>query len=63
MKQNHPIWRTVHATALIAAVGVVLYVNASNFDSTEIKSIAEIAAVIAGAQGLSWWNRRDKDRN
>ena len=52
---DHPIWKTVHWVAIIAVVSVALYFNADEFDSTEYKSIAEIAAAVAAMMGVQTW--------
>lgn len=43
---KHPLWRTLHAMAitLVACVGTgaILWMNASNFDSTELNSVIQV---------------------
>lgn len=44
---EHPIWGIIRSVATTLSVGFVLWLNASNFDRTELKSIAEIAVILA----------------
>lgn len=58
---NHPFWSWSKSVVVIVAVTVVLYRNASTFDQTEWKAIAEIAAVMFGATGLHNWLKGKAD--
>lgn len=49
----HPCWGMVKFLAVCAVVTVVMWKNASNFDITEYKAIAEIAIIyFAGQYGI-----------
>jgi len=43
---NHPIWPILRLAVMMAALTVILYLNASNFDRTEMQTI--IFAFLAG---------------
>lgn len=47
---NHPIWNIIRLTVMMIALSVILYINASAFDQTEVKTI--IFAFIAGGMGV-----------
>ena len=58
MNPFHPIWQTVHWVAVIGMVGFVLWLNASNFDHTELQSIIQIGIGLAGLFGAQSWMAR-----
>lgn len=45
---NHPIWPFLRYTVGITGATVILYVNASDFDMTEGKSLILIAILMGG---------------
>lgn len=46
--QDHPIWRVINVVVIFLGVTLVLYVNANNFDATELRAIVQlILGVIA----------------
>lgn len=45
---NHPIWKTINVAVLLTVSGLVLWLNASNFDETELKAIAAIVGSMTG---------------
>ena len=47
-KKHHPIWETVDKLVIFGGVTLVLLVNASSFDSTELMSIVEIGVLAWG---------------
>jgi len=47
----HHLLTTLHWAVVIIAIGVVLWLNATNFDETELRAIGEIAAILAGTMG------------
>ncbi len=47
---NHPIWHTLHAAVIILAFGFAMWMNASNFDHTEISALLEASPLIGGSQ-------------
>ncbi len=49
MSPTHPIWAIIRLTVLMIAMVFVLWLNATKFDHTEIRSI--IAVFIAAATG------------
>ena len=51
-KSDHPGWITLRIALFMMPVTVFLWKNASNFDITEIKSIVQIAGVLAGFEGF-----------
>ena len=48
---------TIRFVVVIVATTILLVTNASNFDSTEIKSLLGIAVAIVGSEGLTWARR------
>ena len=48
---QHPIWSILKLTVLMAAMCLVLYLEATVFDATELRSIVYIFLVAAGAEG------------
>ena len=53
MTSDHPIYATIRFISLTAAVTFLLWVNASSFDETEVKTILEIAVVVGGYEGMT----------
>lgn len=48
---NHPIWRIIERTLVTVGIaGIVMYMNASNFDKTEWTSLVELATIYAGLE-------------
>ena len=59
---DHPIWHAVYVLAVGVALSTVLWVNATKFDNTEIKTIAEVMVLLAAAKAGELWARsRSKD--
>ena len=52
---NHPCWQTLHWVLIIGIVGVVLKINATTFDETEMRSLVQIGVALAGAMGAKTW--------
>lgn len=49
MKQaGHPIWSLLNLSIILAFVLLFSYINATNFDVTELKMIVEFIAVMGG---------------
>lgn len=48
---DHPLWHLCYTVAVILALSFSLWLNASSFDKTELKTILEFGVVIAGAKG------------
>lgn len=47
---KHPIWAIIRTVILLLALIVVLWVNASNFDDTELKTIVAMFLAAIGAE-------------
>lgn len=47
---NHPIWKIITHTTYGLLITLFLWLNASNFDHTEIKTILEIVATMTGIE-------------
>ena len=60
---THPLWATIRFVVLVVATSVILWLNASHFDETEIRTIVEIAIVAGGYETLGSWLNRDKKKN
>lgn len=50
---NHPIWAIVRMALILATLVVVLWLNASHFDDTEIRTIVTMFLALLGAEGLT----------
>lgn len=48
--KDHPFWQWLDKATTLIALGFFLWMNASNFDETEIKTLLETAGVVAGFQ-------------
>lgn len=47
---NHPVWNLLRLIVMMVALTAILYMTASKFDQTEIKTI--VLAFIAGGMGV-----------
>jgi hypothetical protein len=45
---DHPVWRILTMCVVLGFLTLILWVNASNFDRTELTSILEMAIAIGG---------------
>ena len=52
-KSDHPLWGLARMFILLVATITILWMNASEFDATEIKSIAQLLLVMIAAEGGS----------
>ena len=43
---DHPIWPILRLAVIFGGLTALLYVNASSFDATELKSVGEFAALL-----------------
>ena len=50
---RHPIWAFSRLTVVMISLVVTLWANASNFDSTELKTIITMFLIAAGTEGVS----------
>lgn len=50
---KHPIWAIIRTGILLLALIVVLWVNASNFDGTELKTIVAMFLAAIGAEAAT----------
>ncbi len=56
----HPLYSLIRFLAVLGAVTVVLYANASNFDETELRAIGEIGlAIVAGKAGSAVFSKKE----
>lgn len=56
---NHPIWSLIRLLILMIAMCVILYINATHFDITEIRSIIGIFIAAASAEGISQFFKKE----
>lgn len=49
----HPVWSLLRLVILMGTMTLVLWLNASNFDITEIRSLITVFLVAAGLEGGS----------
>lgn len=52
MGNNHPIWSLIRLTILMTALCIILYINATRFDETELRSILWMFLAVAGLEGF-----------
>lgn len=50
MQHIHPGWSILQQTIYLSFGGVFLWLNASNFDKTEIKTLMEMAGVVIAGE-------------
>lgn len=50
---DHPIWPIVRMALILGTLVFVLWMNASHFDDTEIKTILTMFFALLGAEGVS----------
>lgn len=50
---GHPLWSIIRLTVLMIALVSVLYLNASQFDDTELRTIITMFMVAGGAEGIT----------
>ena len=50
---KHPLWSIIRLTIVMVALVCVLYMNASHFDETEIKTIITMFLIAASAEGVT----------
>ena len=48
---SHPIWSLIRLLILMATLSFVLWLNASHFDETELKSIIWVFMAAVGVEG------------
>jgi hypothetical protein len=58
---NHPIWGLARLLIMMAALCFVLWLNASNFDATEVKSLAMMFVAGAGIESVSTFLGRKRE--
>lgn len=51
-RSDHPGWAILRLAVIMVPVTVVLWLNASRFDSTEIKALLELGIVLGGWEGV-----------
>ena len=49
---KHPIWPIIRLGVMLTALVGALYVNATKFDATELKTILIVAFVAGSGEGL-----------
>jgi len=47
---KHPIWAIIRTAIMLVALAFVLWINASNFDDTEIRTIVAMFLAAIGAE-------------
>ena len=50
MSESHPIWGIIRLSIIMSSLTAVLYLNASEFDATELKTIITMFVVAGGAE-------------
>ena len=49
---NHPVWRLGMTVAYLMFAAFIMWVNASNFDETELKALTWIGDVMFAGEGI-----------
>ena len=58
---KHPIWPIIRLAVFMVALVVILWLNASHFDITELRTILAMFFVAAGGESItSFFNREKK---
>lgn len=52
LPENHPAWKFVTIIGTILSLGFVLWLNASHFDETELRTIFEFGLLLAAGKGI-----------
>lgn len=61
---NHPVWAILRTVVLLAALVIVLWLNATDFDATEIKTIVAMFLTAIGAEtATKYFSKRGGDGN
>ena len=47
---EHPLWRLLQTISYLVFATVFLWLNASSFDRTEMKTLIELAVVMLGSE-------------
>jgi hypothetical protein len=50
--QDHPIWRIANLAVVLLGTALVMWVNASDFDETELRALIEIMMVMGGYEAF-----------
>jgi len=50
--ETHPVWRIITLAVMMTGITGCLWLNASSFDATEVTSLAQFAAWVAGYELL-----------
>ena len=45
---GHPIWNILRLAVVFIGLTVLMYLNSSSFDETEIKTVVELVGLVAG---------------
>jgi len=57
---KHPIWSLIRLAIIMVPLSIMMFLNATNFDDTEIKTIGGMLLVACGAEGLQSYLQREK---
>lgn len=52
---SHPIWSIIRLTILMASLVLILYLTASKFDETELRTIITMFVIGSGAETLGFF--------
>jgi len=64
MKINgkHPFWGIIRLVVIFAGLTTFLAINADNFDKTEVTTILELLALVAGFEGAKKMMQKKKEK-
>lgn len=63
MSPGHPIWMLIRLTIVMTTLVMVLYLTASKFDESELRTILAMFIALAGIEGAGaiWFRSASKD--
>lgn len=63
MEAEHPVWSILRLFILMLSLVTILYLTASKFDGTEIRTILYMFLATAGTEGIlrSWITKQKGD--
>lgn len=55
---DHPVWKLGKLLVLLLCCTLFSYINASNFDNTEVAFLIQFAVILFGAEGFEFFQKR-----
>ena len=51
--KDHPVWPIIRTAVVLLALTIILWMNASHFDDTEIRTLVGMFFALLGAEGIT----------